>query len=73
MWRFISAFTYTQALTLPHWHLFQDLQENKMFIFTAVIIQDSLVTKNNYLKKGKLHVNIQHNHRQQTAQCNNSV
>lgn len=64
MWWFISAFTYTQALTLPHWHLFQDLQENKMFIFTAVIIQDSLVTKNNYLKR---EIACQHSTQSQTT------
>lgn len=70
MWRkmlwFISAFTYPQAPILPHWHLFQDLQENKMFIFTAVIIQDNLVSQNNYLKR---EIARQHSTQSQTTNC----
>lgn len=42
LWLCVSAFTYPQALILPHWHLHRDLQEYKMLIFTAVITQDSL-------------------------------
>jgi len=50
MWWCLSAFTYPQALILPNWHPYQDLQEYKMLIFLAVIMQNSLVTKNTYLK-----------------------